>query len=204
MPTVNDAQLREGEGGGDIIILGRLKIWHPRGCLRSRPPSCGRQTARPHTLVFPHRNAVLLHDALFGMSQFSTIVRYRPGSRFAANEATSKFPQEAPYLAELPARRTAEMLTLACAEAMLEIAVASTRRSARAFRTTMHPTAGPPPDGRLSAGPACPGPGAAAGRPGQALDVGLTHGVVCQFLPPVSRSSAALTMPTIPLAPECI
>jgi hypothetical protein len=55
-------QLREGEGGGDIIILGHLKIWHPPGGAE-QAGSCGRQIAGPRTLVFPRRNALLLHDA---------------------------------------------------------------------------------------------------------------------------------------------
>ena len=141
--------------------------------------------------------------------QFSAIVHYRPLRRaFAANEALSQFSQKPLYLAELPACRAAEMLTLACPKAMLEIAVASTRRSARAFGATMHPTAGPSPDGRLPARSACAGPSAAAGRLGHigqpALDVLLTHGVVFQFLPPTSLSSVGLTMPTIPWAPGCM
>jgi hypothetical protein len=139
--------------------------------------------------------------------QFS--VRYRLLRRtFAANEATSQFSQKPLYFAELPACRVAETLILPRPKAMFEIAVSSTRWSTGAFRATMHPTAAPAPYGRLSAGSARARPGAAARRLGHigepALDVGLTHGVVCQFLPPTSRSSAALTMPTIPLAPECI
>ena len=78
------------------------------------------------------------------------------------------------------------MLTLACPKAMLEIAISNTRPSARAFGATMHPTAGPPPYGRLPAGSACSRPGAAAGRLGHicqpALKTGLTHGVACHFL----------------------
>jgi hypothetical protein len=156
--------------------------------------------ASAHSVPFSDRGRVAPPNPL------APILRY--GARFAANEATSQFPQKAPYLAELPARRAAETLTLGCPEAMLEIAVARTRRSARAFRATVHPTADPASDGGLAAGLACSGPGAATGCLGHigqpALDVGLTHGVVCQFLPSASRSPGGLTMPTIPWAPGCM
>jgi hypothetical protein len=203
--TVNDAQRREGEGGGDIMILGDLKNLAPPGA--GPHLAADTNSSSPYARVSSSKCG-LLHDAYSARLNSPRSSGTDLARVSLPTKPTSQFPQEAPYLAKLPARRAAELLTLACPKAMLEIAVASTRRSARAFRTTMHPTAGPPPDGRLSAGPACPGPGAAAGRHGHigepALDVGLTHGVVCQFLPATSRSSAALTMPTIPLAPECI
>jgi hypothetical protein len=41
--TLAMQQLREGEGGGDIIILGHVKIWHPPGGARGAGrPSSGR------------------------------------------------------------------------------------------------------------------------------------------------------------------
>jgi hypothetical protein len=113
-----------------------------------------------------------------------------------------------PYLADLRLRLSAITPALAGPKAVLEIAVPSTRWAARAFRAAVHPTAGSACYGRLPAGSACPSPGAAAGRLGHICqptrNVGLTHGVVRQFLPSTSSSPGGLMMPTTPWAPGCM
>jgi hypothetical protein len=61
--TLTMQQLREGEGGCDIIILGHLKIWHPRGRSRSRPPSCGRHKQLVRNACFSSSKYGAAHDA---------------------------------------------------------------------------------------------------------------------------------------------
>ena len=85
----------------------------------------------------------------------------------------------------------------------LEIAVTLARRPARALGSAVHSAPFPSPNRRLTS----TGFGVTAGCSRHvsqsSLNICLTHGVVCHFCSPPSRCPA-LTIPTIPWAPEWI
>jgi hypothetical protein len=166
------------------------------------------QTARPHTLVFPHRNAVcfmmlIRHVSILHGRLLPTWLVFR----------CQRSPRHNSLKKRLTSRSFLRVARRSCL--LSRVQRPCLKLPLRAPDGPPEPFA--PPCIRQRARPltaACrqgrpvrvlaPQRGALAHIGEPALDVGLTHGVVCQFLPATSRSSAALTMPTIPLAPECI
>jgi hypothetical protein len=104
-------------------------------------------------------------------------------------------------------RAIAHCHRLARPKSGLVVAIPLARRPARAFGPTVHAAPFSSADCCLSARATTARPGAAAERSGHVrqspLNICLTHGVVCHFCSPPSRCPA-LTIPTIPWAPEWI
>jgi len=100
-----------------------------------------------------------------------------------------------------------DRFSLARMEPVLEIAVVVALRTARAFSATMHPAPAPVSYRRLPAGMTgaglCPTSASFGHIRQSSRHIRLTHGVVCHFWSPPSRSPA-LTIPTTPWAPACI
>ena len=88
-------------------------------------------------------------------------------------------------------------------EPVLEIAVAVAPRAARALGPAVHSAPCPSPDGRLPAG--VPGSGLCPASAGfrhirqSARNIGLTHGLVCHFLPIPLSLSGSIDDPNNPL-----